>query len=69
MAQIANRIMVLRHGKMVEEGTAEQVLEAPREDYTRMLVAERQGNLSGAVASHKVGDVLLEVSGVHADYG
>ncbi len=49
VAQIANRIMVLRHGKLVEEGTAEQVLEAPREDYTRMLVAERQGNLSNAV--------------------
>jgi peptide/nickel transport system ATP-binding protein len=69
VAQIANRIMVLRHGKMVEEGTAEQVLEAPREEYTRMLVAERQGNLSGAVENQKIGDVLLDVSGVHAYYG
>ena len=41
VAQIADDIMVLRHGKMVEHGTAEQILQAPREDYTRRLVAER----------------------------
>ncbi|KFL32857.1 ABC transporter [Devosia riboflavina] len=69
VAQIANRIMVLRHGKMVEEGTAEQVLETPRQDYTRMLVAERQGNLVGETANRQLGDVLLDVSGVHAYYG
>lgn len=69
VAQIANRIMVLRHGKLVEEGTAEQVLEAPREDYTRMLVAERRGNLVGEASDRQIGDVLLDVSGVHAYYG
>lgn len=69
VAQIANRIMVLRHGKLVEEGTAEQVLEAPREDYTRMLVAERQGSLSNPVTDHPVGDVLLDVKAIDAYYG
>ena len=41
VAQIADRIMVLRHGKMVEVGTATQILTAPRTDYARALVAER----------------------------
>jgi peptide/nickel transport system ATP-binding protein len=41
VAQIADRIMVLRHGKMVEVGTATQILTAPSTDYARALVAER----------------------------
>ena len=41
VAQIADRIMVLRHGKMVEEGPARQILQQPQMDYTTMLVAER----------------------------
>ena len=41
VAQIADRIMVLRRGKMVEQGHATQILQQPQMDYTRMLVAER----------------------------
>jgi peptide/nickel transport system ATP-binding protein len=41
VAQIADRIMVLRYGKMVEVGTATQILTAPSTDYARALVAER----------------------------
>jgi peptide/nickel transport system ATP-binding protein len=41
VAQIADRIMVLRHGKTVEVGTATQILTAPRTEYARALVAER----------------------------
>ncbi len=41
VAQIADRIMVLRQGKMVELGAATQVLQQPQMDYTRQLVAER----------------------------
>ncbi len=41
VAQIADRIMVLRHGKMVEEGSATGILQQPQMEYTRMLVAER----------------------------
>jgi peptide/nickel transport system ATP-binding protein len=38
VAQIADDILVLRHGKTVEYGSAEQIIDAPREDYTRRLV-------------------------------
>src|SRR3546814_19993474 len=34
--------MVLRHGNMVEYGPVQQIIEAPREEYTRELVSVRQ---------------------------
>ena len=37
--QIASRIAVMLDGKLVEEGTAEQVLQNPKNDYTRALLA------------------------------
>jgi peptide/nickel transport system ATP-binding protein len=42
VAQIAHRIMVLRYGKMVEVGGAQQVLEAPTTPYATALVNERR---------------------------
>ena len=42
VAQIAHRIMVLRHGKMVEVGDAQQVLEQPATPYATALVNERR---------------------------
>ena len=41
VAQIADRIMVLRRGKMVEFGDSRQILQQPKEEYTRRLVSER----------------------------
>ncbi len=39
VAEIADRVVVLQHGKQVEAGEKNQVLTAPREDYTKMLIA------------------------------
>ena len=36
---LANDIIVMREGKVVESGTAEQIFSAPREDYTKALMA------------------------------
>ena len=41
VAQIADRIMVLKRGKMVEFGARRQILQDPKEEYTRRLVTER----------------------------
>jgi oligopeptide transport system ATP-binding protein len=36
---ISNRIAVMHHGKIVEQGDADQVCEHPRDDYTKKLLA------------------------------
>ncbi|MEM9224745.1 MAG: ABC transporter ATP-binding protein [Pseudomonadota bacterium] len=36
---LANEVIVMRHGKVVERGTTEQIFDAPQTDYTRALMA------------------------------
>jgi peptide/nickel transport system ATP-binding protein len=36
---LCERVIVMRAGRIVEQGTSEQVLEAPVDDYTRELIA------------------------------
>ncbi|CAM5776860.1 ABC transporter ATP-binding protein [Labrys miyagiensis] len=70
VAQIAHRIMVLRHGKMIEVGGAQQVLEEPTTDYARALVNERRNaehlQLSAPV---NVEQPVLSMTNVTAGYG
>ena len=41
VAQVADDILVLRHGRKVEYGTTDQIINAPREAYTQALVSVR----------------------------
>jgi len=67
VAQVADDIMVLRHGKTVEYGTTAQIIKAPREDYTRRLVAIRQIRKDEAVDQTQA--PILKVDRVTAAYG
>jgi peptide/nickel transport system ATP-binding protein len=70
VAQIADRILVLRHGKMVETGTTTQILTAPTTPYARALVAERQAAMSShGVAGAPRATTVLAVEGVTVKYG
>lgn len=65
VAQISDDIMVLRYGKKVEYGAVQQIIEAPREDYTRALVNVRQ--TAREEAADQSG-TLLKVEHVSAQY-
>lgn len=70
IAQIASRLMVLRHGHIVEYGSAEEVLEKPREGYTQRLVSERRTSLAPMeTPHHKTSETLLALDSVDAGYG
>jgi len=68
VAQIADRIMVLRHGKMVEFGEARQILQEPREEYTQRLVRERTEGHAFIDAKSAGALPVLAVESVVADY-
>ncbi|MEP4421738.1 MAG: ABC transporter ATP-binding protein, partial [Nitratireductor sp.] len=65
VAQLADRIMVLRYGELVEEGETRRVLERPNAAYTRELLASGAARRAG---SH-VGRAILEIGDVSAAYG
>ena len=50
VAAMADRIVVVRRGEVVETGTARQVILEPQEDYTRRLLAAvpRMGDMTGS---------------------
>ena len=64
VAQMADRIKVLRYGEEVEEAETRQMLAEPREDYTKSLWSVR--------ALHKQAeqsdDTVLEIDGIDAGY-
>lgn len=68
VAQMADRIMVLRNGDVVEEGQTRDIMDNPGEDYTRALVRVRQ--LQKEVETTETGDEpVLRVDNVAAAYG
>lgn len=68
VAQMADRIAVLNHGILQEEGAAEQVLRAPSSDYTKTLLAAAHP-VQHPVTPDKDTSDLLTVSGIVAGYG
>lgn len=69
IAQIADRLMVLRNGAEVETGPTAELLAAPKQDYTMRLVSERHKSLMAADVSHRSSETLLELRHVKAAYG
>jgi peptide/nickel transport system ATP-binding protein len=65
VAQMAHRIMVLRYGQAVEEAPTREMLNAPKQDYTKTLWAVRELEKPEEPAD----DVILQVRGVDATYG
>nr|WP_325249872.1 ABC transporter ATP-binding protein [Amylibacter sp.] len=49
VAQMADRVVVMYRGNLVEEGTATEIFENPKEDYTRALLAAvpKLGEMAG----------------------
>ncbi len=51
VAEIADRVAVLRHGELVEVGPTTGILRAPEHPYTRMLIASVPSHLPPAAAA------------------
>ncbi len=67
VAQLADRIMVLRYGDLVEENNARELMAHPKEEYTRALLSVRtlREDRDLSATEH---DIVLEVENVSASY-
>jgi peptide/nickel transport system ATP-binding protein len=67
VAEIADRVAVMQHGRIVEQGPAAQLLNAPVHPYTRALIAAVP---HGAAARPEptVGPDILQVRGLRKTY-
>ena len=65
VAQMANRIKVMRYGEEVEEAPTRQMLEHPKEAYTKSLWSVRSLNKPANPPTEEV----LRIEGVDASYG
>jgi peptide/nickel transport system ATP-binding protein len=66
VAQISDDIMVLRYGETVEYGSVQQIVEAPREQYTRDLISIRSEIKPEAPDQS---EALLRLENIDAGYG
>lgn len=73
VAQMADRIVVLRNGQIQENSSTEQILEEPEHPYTRSLLAAMKPAEGRGVSDKGVGrsgdDLLLEVRDLDICYG
>jgi peptide/nickel transport system ATP-binding protein len=66
VAQVAHRIMVLRNGRLVEEGETRELIKNPKETYTRELLNVRSLREDKALSDKM--EVILEIQDVAATY-
>lgn len=67
VAQLADRIMVLRHGDLVEQGTAKEILDNPQKEYTRRLLSVRSQRDDEAGGDLEA-PVVMKIEGLSAGY-
>jgi peptide/nickel transport system ATP-binding protein len=65
VAQVSDHIMVLQAGDMVEYGTTDQIINAPKEDYTKALVSVRSIEHEEKTPTP---EPVLQVQGITARY-
>jgi peptide/nickel transport system ATP-binding protein len=67
VASYADHVVMLRHGKVVEEGDTQEILLAPKHEYTKMLLESLPQR--GAGATREVGEEkLIEIDKVSVEF-
>ncbi len=69
VAQMADQIVVLNHGEIREAGSTDQVLTAPQDSYTKMLLAAARPAMRQTAATATQAAPLLSIEGLTAGYG
>lgn len=71
VADLADRVLVMRDGIMVEQGSVHQIYKTPKEDYTKLLLAAVPNLGQGVALAPKpkaVTELVLELQEVNIEY-
>src|SRR5204862_4963243 len=68
VAEVAHRVVVMQHGRVVEQGTTADVLRRPRDEYTRMLIRSVPSLSPPARASVAAAPIVLQTEGLSKTY-
>ncbi|MEM7302159.1 MAG: ABC transporter ATP-binding protein [Pseudomonadota bacterium] len=70
VAEVADKVAVMRYGRLVEQGSREEILLHPKKDYTKLLVdAMPLLKTARTPESDRKDEPLVSVSGIHKIYG
>ncbi len=69
VADIADRVVVMQHGRIVEHGTRDEIIRHPRHRYTKMLIGSVPSMVPGHRADIESGKPALEAHGLNKVYG
>ena len=69
MTRVADRVAVIRHGRVVEQAKASEIFSRPQHDYTRSLIAAVPRPERRLVHDIPGTDVLLQARGIEVQYG
>lgn len=69
VADIADRVVVMQNGKVVEQGTRDEILRAPTHPYTKMLIGSVPSLTPPARPEPKAAEVALEAHHLNKVYG
>ncbi|MEH2482741.1 peptide/nickel transport system ATP-binding protein [Nitrobacteraceae bacterium AZCC 2146] len=65
VADVADRVVVMRNGRVVEQGTVDEVLRHPKDDYTKSLIAAVPGARKLDSGNRQIGtEPLLDAVGL-----
>jgi peptide/nickel transport system ATP-binding protein len=68
VAEVAHRVVVMQHGRVVEQGRTADVLRRPRDDYTRMLIRSVPSLSPPARAPITAAPIVLQTNDLNKTY-
>ena len=68
VAGLADRVAVMRAGRLIEQGSVAEVLKTPRDPYTRRLLEPLAGRSDAPVRGSVPGAAVLELSGLGVSF-
>jgi peptide/nickel transport system ATP-binding protein len=68
VAEVASRVVVMQHGRVVEQGKTEDVLRRPRDEYTRMLIRSVPSLSPPAREPITAAPIVLKTEGLSKTY-